>query len=170
MELNSDGTYAYTPSVGFIGTDSFTYQANDGTASTNAVTVTIMVTQPSTTPGSKVTGGGLILSASPQGGRASFNLNPQSNATGTLTGKVDYDDSPRGIYIRSTSITGLVVTGTGARIFGKAKLNGAGSYDFVADVVDNGEPGDADTFSIRLSNGFGNGPKTLDGGNIQVKK
>ncbi|HEX8550753.1 MAG TPA: post-COAP-1 domain-containing protein [Abditibacteriaceae bacterium] len=78
--------------------------------------------------------------------------------------------SSEGVYIRSTSISGMVFDGTSVRIFGKATVNGAGSFDFVADVTDKGEPGDADTFAIRLNNGFGNGPKKLDGGNIQVHK
>jgi Big-like domain-containing protein len=40
----ADGSFVYTPTAGFKGTDSFTYQANDGTAdSTTTATVTISV-------------------------------------------------------------------------------------------------------------------------------
>ncbi|KAA0102517.1 tandem-95 repeat protein [Mycolicibacterium sp. P1-18] len=42
--LNSDGSFAYTPGPNFNGTDSFTYQATDGAATTAPVTVTITVT------------------------------------------------------------------------------------------------------------------------------
>jgi hypothetical protein len=41
--LSSDGTFTYTPNPGFVGTDSFTYQATDGSNATNPVTVTIQV-------------------------------------------------------------------------------------------------------------------------------
>ena len=43
VTLNADGSFSYTPVTNFVGTDSFTYQANDGTASGNIATVTITV-------------------------------------------------------------------------------------------------------------------------------
>ena len=43
LMLNSDGSFVYTPTVGFMGTDSFTYYANDGLADSNITTVTIHV-------------------------------------------------------------------------------------------------------------------------------
>ncbi len=42
--LNSDGSFTYTPNNNFIGTDSFTYQANDGLTNSNTATVSISVT------------------------------------------------------------------------------------------------------------------------------
>jgi VCBS repeat-containing protein len=42
--LNTDGSFNYTPAPNFNGTDSFTYQASDGAASTALTTVTITVT------------------------------------------------------------------------------------------------------------------------------
>lgn len=44
----SDGSFSYTPDSGFTGTDTFTYQAGDGLASSNVATVTIGVTAAST--------------------------------------------------------------------------------------------------------------------------
>ncbi len=41
--LNSDGSFSFTPSAGFSGTDSFQYQASDGIGSSNLATVTITV-------------------------------------------------------------------------------------------------------------------------------
>ena len=38
LVLNSDGSFTYTPDSGFSGTDSFTYQANDGTEDSNIAT------------------------------------------------------------------------------------------------------------------------------------
>ena len=37
-------TFSYTPTAGFTGADTFAYKANDGTADSNTVTVTITVT------------------------------------------------------------------------------------------------------------------------------
>ncbi|MFZ5814572.1 MAG: S8 family serine peptidase [Bacillota bacterium] len=46
--LNADGTVTYTPNPGFTGSDSFTYQASDGTTTSSTATVSITVQEPST--------------------------------------------------------------------------------------------------------------------------
>ena len=43
LSLNSDGTFTYSPASNFNGTDSFTYNANDGTASSPS-TATVLIT------------------------------------------------------------------------------------------------------------------------------
>ena len=43
LVLNSDGSFTYTPNADFNGTDSFTYQASDGTLQSEAATVTLTV-------------------------------------------------------------------------------------------------------------------------------
>jgi hypothetical protein len=43
VTLQPTGGFIYTPTKDFTGTDSFTYQANDGTALSPAATVTIQV-------------------------------------------------------------------------------------------------------------------------------
>ncbi|MBE9063506.1 Ig-like domain-containing protein [cf. Phormidesmis sp. LEGE 11477] len=43
VELNEDGSFTYTPDAGFVGTDSFTYQAADNEDSSETATVTITV-------------------------------------------------------------------------------------------------------------------------------
>ena len=43
LTLNSDGSFSYTPTPNFNGTDSFTYRAGDGAANSNVATVTITV-------------------------------------------------------------------------------------------------------------------------------
>ncbi|MCH8040993.1 MAG: tandem-95 repeat protein [Nitrospinae bacterium] len=45
LTLQSDGSFVYTPNLGFSGTDSFTYQANDGQGFSNVATVTITVNE-----------------------------------------------------------------------------------------------------------------------------
>ncbi len=44
LTLQSDGSFLYTPSAGFVGNDAFTYAASDGLLDSTEVTVTITVT------------------------------------------------------------------------------------------------------------------------------
>ena len=41
--LNADGSFIYTPTVGYSGADSFTYKASDGATNSNVATVTLTV-------------------------------------------------------------------------------------------------------------------------------
>ncbi|MEM7053134.1 MAG: Ig-like domain-containing protein [Pseudomonadota bacterium] len=43
LELNADGTFLYVPNEGFVGIDTFTYQASDGLSESNIATVTLPV-------------------------------------------------------------------------------------------------------------------------------
>jgi len=43
--LNANGSFVYEPAMGFIGTDSFSYLANDGFVDSNLAVVTITVTE-----------------------------------------------------------------------------------------------------------------------------
>ncbi len=43
FNLNSDGSFSYTPAADFIGPDSFTYKVSDGTLESNVATVNINV-------------------------------------------------------------------------------------------------------------------------------
>ena len=43
VALNTDGTVTYTPQTGFVGVDTFTYTAHDGTADSNVASVTVEV-------------------------------------------------------------------------------------------------------------------------------
>ena len=44
LALNANGGFTYTPTTGYSGPDNFTYHANDGTANSNIVTVSLTVT------------------------------------------------------------------------------------------------------------------------------
>ena len=43
LTFHADGTFEYTPNIGFVGTDTFTYRANDGALNSNVATVSIQV-------------------------------------------------------------------------------------------------------------------------------
>lgn len=45
LTLNPDGSFTYTPNDDFVGTDSFTYEANDGQLDSSVATVSITVKQ-----------------------------------------------------------------------------------------------------------------------------
>ena len=45
LTLNANGTFTYTPSAGFVGTDFFTYEDFDGLETGSIATVTIAVTE-----------------------------------------------------------------------------------------------------------------------------
>jgi len=46
VSLNADGSFVYTPNIGFTGTDTFYYVANNGTLSSLPAKVTLAVTAP----------------------------------------------------------------------------------------------------------------------------
>jgi VCBS repeat-containing protein len=50
LTLGADGSFAYTASAGFAGTDSFTYTASDGQLASNPATVTLTVVAPNQAP------------------------------------------------------------------------------------------------------------------------
>ncbi|GAP12358.1 protein containg VCBS repeat [Longilinea arvoryzae] len=50
LTLNTDGSFSYTPAADWNGSDSFTYHANDGAASSETVTVTLTVDPDNTAP------------------------------------------------------------------------------------------------------------------------
>ncbi|MCG3150118.1 MAG: hypothetical protein PCFJNLEI_03596 [Verrucomicrobiae bacterium] len=43
VTVNADGSFAYTPNLNFVGTDSFSYKASDGNLSSSNATITIVV-------------------------------------------------------------------------------------------------------------------------------
>ena len=46
VTMNPDGTYSYTPAVGFAGMDTFTYRVTDPTGQSATATETITVAAP----------------------------------------------------------------------------------------------------------------------------
>jgi VCBS repeat-containing protein len=50
LVLQADGTYTYTPTANYHGTDSFQYEARDGNGGTDTATVTVTITAVNDTP------------------------------------------------------------------------------------------------------------------------
>ena len=50
LALATDGSFVYTPTAGYVGTDTFTYRASDAAADSNLATVTITIAAANTPP------------------------------------------------------------------------------------------------------------------------
>jgi hypothetical protein len=194
LTLNSNGSFTYTPNPSFFGTDSFTYQANDGALDSNIATVAITVT-----PGlaGRMEGDGHI---DQNGRRHRFEFHVRARANGEERGRLQYrvrplrpgrnhdDDDGHGPVNRfvSTQIPAIAFSDDPTVTPGKRKSpnvdtvvfrgagrwNGASGYTFEARAVDAGEPGRGrDQFMITVRDPSGNVVSTvtgmLSGGNIQ---
>jgi hypothetical protein len=109
--------------------------------------------------GCKITGGGTIATGVGTEGR--FSLNAHVN----LNGKVQYRDGAAADF-RSTRLTAVGCTGSSATINGEGTNHGH-SVTFTVRVVDNGESGSSDVFTISLSDNYSRSG-TLTSGNVQV--
>jgi len=116
--------------------------------------------------GDCVTGGGWST-GTPSGAPANCGVAGGLRNIG-LWGHLTYIDHGGKLKVKGTAITAYSVTGpTSRRIEGTAEVNGQAGFTFTVDVADNGEPGDHDTFTLTLSNGYTAGGH-LVGGNIQL--
>ena len=120
------------------------------------------------TAGCKVTNGGRITASN--GDKATFGGNSKATNEDEAKGQEQYRDHGPATSFRfhSIRIETVICDGGQATILGQGTVDGEGSYDFRIDVTDNGEPGEDDTYRIRISNGYDSGQQPLEGGNLQV--
>ena len=121
--------------------------------------------------GSFVTGGGWINVSSHD--KATFAVSGGIKDD-KFWGNLSYNDHKNNVKVKSTSVTAYIVIDANTRqIEGAAKLNDHTAVTYKVVVVDNGEPGRNDSFSIELSNGY-HASGILSGrscsGNIQIHK
>ncbi|HVF06439.1 MAG TPA: Ig-like domain-containing protein [Frankiaceae bacterium] len=110
--LNANGSFTYTPDEAFTGTDTFTYDVTDGTA-TDSATVTITVTPPNATPTADATsesgnedGGAITVTLSgsdPDGDALTFDAFTASNGLVTVPGAVSCSGATPNVC--STTVT-----------------------------------------------------------------
>lgn len=106
LSLQLNGSFSYTPSAGYVGSDGFTYVANDGGLSSAPATVTIQVQAVSGAPKFFVVDGGT---------RSSFGYDATGHATGET--KLSKEDAgSRGIATSKDSSTTWVID-KDARVF-----------------------------------------------------
>ena len=139
LNFNSDGSFVYTPQAGFAGTDTFTYQANDGIANSDRIaTVTLNVTIPANNP--------------PVAISDNFNLN--EDPANPFTGNVLLNDTDQEDGRPQTVQLSNVVPNHGL-----LTLNADGSFTYQPNANYNG----LDTFSYiaRDSQGANSTPATV---------
>jgi hypothetical protein len=128
---------------------------------------------PASTPSCTVITGGNVTAAN--GDKAEFSGNVATSATGSPAGhqKYQYHGSQGVTQIRDVRVLGILCDPDGAHatVFGKASVDGAGSFFFRIDAGDGGTPGPGhDTYRILVGNGYDSGVRTIEGGNVQVKR
>ena len=122
---------------------------------------------PGSTAGCKVTLGGKIVASN--GDVATFGGNAQAKSSSEVKGQLEYTDhgNAAAFKFKSMTVTSAICSGGRATIRGTGTADGT-PVEYRIDVTDNGEPGTADTYRIRLSNGYDSGEQTLTGGNVQA--
>ena len=129
LSLNANGSFSYTPTTGYVGSDSFSYRANDGKANSNTATVAITViavnTAPVATGDAYATNQNTLLSVA---------------APGVLSNDTDAEGS---------ALTAVLVSGPA---HGTLSLNANGSFSYTPTT---GYVG-SDSFSYRANDGKAN--------------
>jgi VCBS repeat-containing protein len=138
LTLNADGSFTYTPSVGFSGTDSFTYQANDGTNDSLAATVTITVNP-------------LVINTPPTAVDDSYSTDEDTVLNVPAAGVLD-NDVDDGLI---APLTASLVTATAN---GTLVLNADGSFSYTPNLDYNGP----DSFTYLANDGEFDSIATVD--------
>jgi subtilisin family serine protease len=119
-----------------------------------------------------VAGGGSIIH---NGYKANVGVNIKYLKSGNAQGSLLYiEHRPTGnVVIKSNSLGSMAIVGNEAIVTGKA----GSSTNFIARIIDNGEPGSSDRFGLRVTNSSGAivvdltfDPIQLTGGNFSVPK
>ncbi|HEY2124226.1 MAG TPA: post-COAP-1 domain-containing protein [Chthoniobacterales bacterium] len=132
-------------------------------------------TTPSATPTpTQVSGSGTVNGSS---GQASFSITGVGRVTGRrnrskITGSFSYSDPAVPLTFSAKKITSVALTGNQASFTGTAKIARTGTthaqkVSFTVNVLDNGDPGTSDAFTISVSNGYSAGGR-LTSGNILI--
>jgi len=129
LNLNANGSFTYTPTADFNGTDSFTYAASDGSSNSNTVIVTIIVNAVNDVPVAK---------------DDNYNVNEDSTLNipvpGVLSNDTDADNDALTVSIVSNAQHGNVT------------LNADGSFLYTPDAEYSG----TDTFTYSASDSNAN--------------
>ena len=108
LTLNADGSFTYTPALHYFGSDSFTYHASDGIASSNVATVSISIVEiPAPTAPALVSPENETLT---NNNRPTFTWNA---VTYGVTYQIQIDDTPDfSSTVRDETVAGTQYTST----------------------------------------------------------
>ena len=182
--LNADGSFTYTPTHNYVGSDSFTYKAFDGLVSSSAVTVTINVLPAAPTvvddsyslnertaagdPGFAIPAPGLLLNDTiPQNGVVGVNV-VNSPLHGSLTANADGSFTYTAVvnYFGTDSFTYYVSDGGLNSNLAKVTLNIVAHYLPVA-VSENYSVNENTTLNVSAAGVLGN-DTNIEGGQLQA--
>jgi hypothetical protein len=118
------------------------------------------------TAGCRVTLGGHV---SIDGERATFGGNAQAKTLTDVAGQLEYTDHGQAhpVKFKSLAVETVNCSAGSATIRGAGVASGA-SVTYRIDIGDNGEPGNADTYRVQLSDGYDSNLRTVSAGNVQV--
>src|SRR6266542_952552 len=161
--LNADGTVTYTPNLGFLGTDTFTYTANDGTSDSNVATVTVEVNnRPPDCSGAHSSVATLLWS--PNGGFVSI----------SVLGVTDPDHDPVSVTITSirqdepkgaNAPDGKGVGTSTAQVRAERLGSGDGRVYHIGFTADDGDGGSCSgSVTVGVPHDQGSGSTAVDGG------
>jgi VCBS repeat-containing protein len=129
LTLNADGSFTYTPNANFSGTDTFTYQASDGSLTSNVATVTITVT---------------AVADAPVAGNDSYSTPAATVLNVPANGVLANDSDPDG-----TTPTAVAIAAGPTTAGGTVTLNADGSFTYTPPAGFVG----TDTFTYQATDG-----------------
>jgi large repetitive protein len=127
--LNSNGSFTYTPTTGYTGSDGFTYRASDGTLTSGNAAVTITIT---------------AVNQPPVASNDSYSTTQNTVLTTAAPGVLANDTDPEG-----TTLTALLLSGP---THGTLTLNSNGSFTYTPTSGYSG----GDSFTYRANDGTTN--------------
>ena len=133
--LNSSGTVSYTPAAGYLGADSFTYAATDGTAQSNLATVAITV-----------------VNRAPVAASDTASTNRTAPVTiGVLANDSDPDGDALAVTALSTPANGTVVKNADGTITYTAKSGFVGTDTFTYQATDGVANSNTATVTVQVA-------------------
>jgi VCBS repeat-containing protein len=134
LTLNANGSFTYLPAANFNGSDSFTYQANDGSLNSNPATVTITVS---------------AVSDPPTAANDAYTVAEDTLLDVVAAGVLANDSDPEG-----NPLTAVLVSGPA---HGALILNANGSFTYTPAANFNG----GDSFTYRAHGSLDSSPATV---------
>lgn len=133
---------------------------------TNCATTEVILTPAPRSADGKVTGVGLKLPVAPKFVTSGFVF---MQTGGVARGNLQVNDHAGKLVMHTADIQQVaVVSPTLAYVYGRVVLDGT-TYSFRLELHDNGEPGRADVYDLRVGNGYAIGQgQTIGAGNIQI--
>lgn len=174
---NGECTFAYDGPA-LPGSDSISaYADSDGDSTPDAGEPTATASKawvlPASTPPCRVSIGEASRIVAANGDRATMDGSARVSAAGVLSGRQNYRDTGPGepMTVRSISVLAVVCSPDRRRatIYGKATIDGAGSFDYRIEAEDNRRPGKgSDRYGILLSSGYDSGLQLLAAGDVTI--